>query len=162
MLPAPVSIPDPGQWPGPGSHYGFPTMTVQHDKRTFLRAMTMTAVAATSTLGARAALAAAAVEPVSTGADAEAKPAAAVVQIDKLKYLTPEVKIKAGESVTWTNLEVMPHNVHFVAGKIGADKDLMGAMLTKGQSYTVKFNQAGSYDYHCTPHPFMRAKVVVS
>lgn len=137
-------------------------ITMRADKRRFLRTMAMTAVAASSTLGARAALAAAAAEPVSTGPDAEAKPAAAVVQIDKLKYLTPEVKIKAGESVTWTNLEVMPHNVHFVGSKIGADKDLMGAMLTKGQSYTVKFNQAGTYDYHCTPHPFMRAKVVVA
>ena len=135
--------------------------TVQGSKRHFLRTMAMTAVAASATLGARAARAAAAVEAVSTGPDTEARPAAAVVQIDKLKYLTPEVRIKAGESVTWQNLEVMPHNVHFVGSKIGADKDLMGAMMTKGQSFTIKFNQAGTYDYHCTPHPFMRGKVVV-
>jgi len=136
-------------------------MTVQQSKRTLIRVIAMTAVAAASTLGARVAVAAAAVEAVSTGPDAEPKAAAAVVKIDKLKYLTSEIRVKVGESVTWTNLEVMPHNVHFVAAKIGADKDLMGAMLTKGQSYTVKFNQAGTYDYHCTPHPFMRAKVVV-
>lgn len=136
-------------------------MTVQQSKRTLIRTMALTAVAASTSLGTGVALAAAAVEPVSTSPDAEPKAAAAVVKIDKLKYLTPEVRIKAGESVTWTNLEVMPHNVHFVAARIGADKDLMGAMLTKGQSYTVKFNQAGTYDYHCTPHPFMRAKVVV-
>ena len=136
-------------------------MTVQQHKRTLLRTMAIAAVASTSGLALRSAHAAVAAEPVSTGPDAEPRPAAAVVQIDKLKYLTPEVKIKAGESVTWTNLEVMPHNVHFVAAKIGADKDLMGAMLTAKQSYTVKFNTPGTYDYHCTPHPFMRAKVVV-
>lgn len=107
------------------------------------------------------ALAAGAVEAVSTGPDTEAKPAAVVVTIDKMKYGQAEVKVKAGDSVTWTNLEVMPHNVHFQKADIGAEQDLMGAMLTAKQSYTVKFNKAGTYGYHCTPHPFMRGKVVV-
>lgn len=136
-------------------------MTVHQNKRTLLRALAVTAVASPALLVSRTAQAQAAVEAVSAGPDAEARPAAAVVQIDKLKYLTPEVKIKAGESVTWTNLEVMPHNVHFLKGAIGTDKDLMGAMLTAKQSYTVKFNKAGKFAYHCTPHPFMRGTVVV-
>lgn len=110
---------------------------------------------------AGSALAAGAVEAVSTAPDAVAKPAAVVVTIDKMKYAQPEVKIKAGESVTWTNLEVMPHNVHFQKADIGAEQDLMGSMLTAKQSYTVKFNKAGTYAYHCTPHPFMRGKVIV-
>ena len=141
-------------------------MTVGQDKRApprgraVLRTVRFAVAAGTSALLMQGALAAA-VEPVSTGPDAEPRPAAAVVTMDKLKYSTPEVRIKAGESVTWTNLEVMPHNVHFLGAKIGADKDLMGAMLTAKQSYTVKFNEAGTYDYHCTPHPFMRGKVVV-
>lgn len=136
-------------------------MIAQPSRRTLVRAMALAALSASCTLHSRGALAAVAVEAVSTGPDAEPKAAAEVVKIQNLKYSNPEVKIKAGESVTWTNLEVMPHNVHFVAGRIGADKDLMGAMLTKDQSFTVRFNQPGTYEYHCTPHPFMRGKVVV-
>ena len=85
---------------------------------------------------------------------------AVVVNIDKMAYETPEITIKAGESVTWTNLEVMPHNVEFAAGVAG-DEKVRGDMLKKGETWTMQFNEPGTYDYHCTPHPFMRGTVVV-
>ncbi|RJK99784.1 amicyanin [Paracoccus siganidrum] len=85
---------------------------------------------------------------------------ALVVNIDKMKYETPEITIKAGDAVTWTNQEVMPHNVHFLAGVV-ADEAVKGTMLKKDESWSARFNEPGTYDYHCTPHPFMRGKVVV-
>lgn len=85
---------------------------------------------------------------------------AVIVNINKMKYETPEITIKAGQTVTWINLEAMPHNVDFVKGVVG-ENELKGAMLKKGQAFSVTFNEAGSYDYHCTPHPFMRGKVIV-
>lgn len=85
---------------------------------------------------------------------------ALVVNIDKMKYETSEITIKAGDAVTWTNLEVMPHNVHFLAGVV-ADEAVKGTMLKKDESWSARFNEPGTYDYHCTPHPFMRGKVVV-
>ena len=91
---------------------------------------------------------------------AEAPADAVVVKIDKLKYEPAEVTIKAGQTVTWINAEAMPHNIAFQAGVIG-DAKLDGAMMKKDQSYSVKFNDAGTYDYHCTPHPFMKGKVIV-
>ena len=91
---------------------------------------------------------------------AEAPADAVVVKIDKLKYDPAEVTIKAGQTVTWINAEAMPHNIAFQAGVIG-DAKLDGAMMKKDQSYSVKFNDAGTYDYHCTPHPFMKGKVIV-
>ncbi len=92
---------------------------------------------------------------------AEEVPAdAIVVEIDKLKYQTPELTVKAGDTVTWVNKEVMPHNVAFKAGT-AEEGELKGAMMTKGQAFSVTFNEAGTYDYHCTPHPFMRGKVIV-
>ena len=54
----------------------------------------------------------------------------------------------------------MPHNVAFKAGVVG-DAKMDGAMMKKDQSYSITFNEAGTYDYHCTPHPFMKAKVIV-
>ena len=90
----------------------------------------------------------------------EAPEDAVIVNIDKMKYETPAVTIKAGEAVTWINNEVMPHNVHFLAGVVTEDA-VRGEMLKKGESWSARFNEPGTYDYHCTPHPFMRGKVVV-
>ncbi len=55
---------------------------------------------------------------------------AVVVGIEKMKYLTPEVTIKAGETVYWVNGEVMPHNVAFKKGIVGEDA-FRGEMMTK-------------------------------
>ena len=85
---------------------------------------------------------------------------AIIVRINKNKYQTPELKIKAGTTVVWINDEVMPHNVAFRAGMVD-EKGVATPMLTRGQSASITFNEAGTYDYFCTPHPFMRAKVIV-
>ena len=85
---------------------------------------------------------------------------ATVVNIDKMKYDQPELTIKAGDTVYWVNKEVMPHNVAFKKG-IVSEADFRGEMLTKDQAYAITFNEAGTFDYFCTPHPFMRAKVIV-
>lgn len=85
---------------------------------------------------------------------------ATIVRISRNKYQTPELKIKAGTTVVWINDEVMPHNVAFRAGMVD-EKGVATAMLTKGQAVSITFNEPGTYDYFCTPHPFMRAKVIV-
>lgn len=88
-------------------------------------------------------------------------PADAVrINIAKMKYDTPEVTIKSGRTVTWVNTETMPHNVAFRAGMIG-DGKLDGAMLKRDETYSITFNEPGTYDYFCTPHPFMKGKVIV-
>ena len=105
------------------------------------------------------ALAADAIEPLpeASAAPAEAKQ----VQIDKMKFNPTDITVKAGSVVTWTNKEGLPHNVHFKAGGPNVTKDIEGPMLRANQTYSVRFNQAGTYDYICTPHPFMKAKVTV-
>lgn len=90
----------------------------------------------------------------------EAPAGGAEVKIAKMKFQTPDVQIKAGSAVTWVNTEALPHNVFFKAGGNLA-KDLDGPMLRANQTYTVKFNTPGTYEYRCTPHPFMTGKVVV-
>ncbi|ACS40532.1 amicyanin [Methylorubrum extorquens] len=111
--------------------------------------------AALAAFSATAALAAGALEAVQ-----EAPAGSTEVKIAKMKFQTPEVRIKAGSAVTWTNTEALPHNVHFKSGP-GVEKDVEGPMLRSNQTYSVKFNAPGTYDYICTPHPFMKGKVVV-
>lgn len=91
---------------------------------------------------------------------AEVPADAIVVNIEKMKYDQPELKVKTGDTVYWINKEVMPHNVAFKKGVVG-DEPFKGEMLKKDQAYSITFNEAGSYEYHCTPHPFMRATVIV-
>lgn len=83
------------------------------------------------------------------------------VDIDKMAYSEKETKIKVGESVTWTNKDGMAHNVHLRQGPAKGKPYAQGKMLNTGDSYTLKFNEAGEYSYVCTPHPMMKAKVIV-
>jgi amicyanin len=70
------------------------------------------------------------------------------------------IKVKKGTTVTWTNQDSIAHDVK-------PDKDYGDAfvgsndLLEKGESYSFTFNTTGTYDYHCTPHPFMKASVEV-
>lgn len=128
---------------------------------TTLTARSLLAAVAVLALGAGAASAAKIELLTATPAPAAEAPAGgATVTIDKMKYQQPEITIRAGETVTWINAEAMPHNVAFKAGVVDEAK-LDGPMMKKDQSVTIRFDEAGTYDYHCTPHPFMKAKVIV-
>jgi len=61
-----------------------------------------------------------------------------------------------GESVTWSNDDGSPHALVFNAGVGGT------VSLSPGQSFTRTFAKAGTYDYPCSFHPYMMAKVVVA
>lgn len=85
------------------------------------------------------------------------------ITIDSMAFQTPEVKIKSGQIVRWTNKEEgMAHNVHFRKGPAKSVKGAMGPMLNAGDSYAVKFIEPGEYNYICTPHSaVMKGKVIV-
>jgi len=49
-----------------------------------------------------------------------------------------------------------------VSGPRGAaDGHFNSGLLSTGETFTVKFDEAGSYQYHCTPHGTMNAVIVV-
>lgn len=120
--------------------------------------MRMTLIAAALFVAAPLAPAVAA-EPIEVVDQAPAD--AAKVEIKDMAYATPEVKVKTGGAVTWTNADEVAHNVHFRDGPAKGTSKAQGKMLNKGESYTVTFAEAGTYDYICTPHPMMKAKVIV-
>ena len=67
-----------------------------------------------------------------------------------------ELTVKKGTTVTWTNQDSAPHTVTSDSGS-----ELSSATLSNGQSYSHTFNEAGTFAYHCSVHPMMKAKVVV-
>ena len=81
-----------------------------------------------------------------------------VVDIKNYAYVPAKIKVKRGTAVTWTNQDDVKHDImpnNKKAG-LGASK-----LLNKGESYTNTFNLPGTYEYHCSPHPYMKGTVEV-
>nr|TFG53451.1 MAG: hypothetical protein E4H34_03690 [Hyphomicrobiales bacterium] len=79
------------------------------------------------------------------------------VQIVDYGYVPARVSVPAGTEVIFTNTGAELHNAASASGS-GFDTALMG----NGQSIGVTFNRPGTYDYTCTPHPFMMGQVIVT
>lgn len=75
------------------------------------------------------------------------------VKIVNFNYTPSEDHVKVGTTVTWTNQDVTPHTV---TGDWGTSQ-----LFGKGQSYSHTFETAGTYDYYCQPHPYMKGSIVV-
>ena len=66
------------------------------------------------------------------------------------------LRIRTGDTVVWTNLDPMRHDVTFET--IGASYDLP----TQGSQARHTFHRPGSYPYRCVLHPGMDGLVSVS
>jgi alcohol dehydrogenase (cytochrome c) len=74
-------------------------------------------------------------------------------------YFPGRTRIKAGTTVTFTNVGDTPHTAtSFEKGKVG---NWDTGVLEKGQSKTVTFSEPGTYYYICTPHPWMYGQIIV-
>jgi len=73
-----------------------------------------------------------------------------------LQFEPKDVTVKVGSTVTWKNLEDIPHNV---VAEEGADfeSDTFG----KDGTYEFKAEKAGSVKYVCTIHPGMEGTLTV-
>jgi len=78
------------------------------------------------------------------------------VKISNFAFSPSTITIKKGDTVKWTNLDSVRHTVTSNSGS-----ELNSELLSKTESYSRTFNQAGTYNYHCTPHPSMKAKIIV-
>ena len=80
-------------------------------------------------------------------------------EIDRC-YIPSLVTISAGESVTWVNEDSAFHSV--TSGFYDTPIDLFDSgHMDPFDSYTLTFDEAGTYDYFCTLHPWMEGKVIV-
>jgi len=61
--------------------------------------------------------------------------------------------VKAGSTVTWTNMDEEPHTV--VSGQFRSN-----ALDTK-DSFSFKFDKPGTYSFVCTIHPQMVGTIIV-
>lgn len=75
--------------------------------------------------------------------------------ISDFKFTPSTITVTAGESVTWTNNGPTGHSATADDGSFDT------GVLSRGASGSHTFTRAGTYTFHCTPHPFMTGKVVV-
>ena len=81
-----------------------------------------------------------------------------VVAIRNFDFEPNEVRIPRGARVTWLNCEEPNVDQHTSTSD---DGEWDSPLLSAGQSYTQVFDQVGTFDYHCVPHPAMRGVVIV-
>jgi len=76
------------------------------------------------------------------------------VTIDNFTFAPAEVKVKVGDTVTWTNNDDIPHTV-VSAGKFRSKA------LDTDNSFSFTFTAAGEYKYFCSLHPHMTGMIKV-
>lgn len=91
----------------------------------------------------------------------DSEPAAKVGMTNTMKFTSDTVRIKAGETVEWTNSSLLAHTVTGDPSKAAIDgsvqlpegsKTFDSGMLSPDQTYTHTFKIAGTYKYFCIPH----------
>lgn len=76
-----------------------------------------------------------------------------IVTIQNFKFKPAEITIQKGETITWINEDSITHTVTGTGINSGS--------LNKGQSFKQTFNDAGTFNYNCTTHPYMKGKITV-
>ena len=78
------------------------------------------------------------------------------IEISDFAFKQSQLTINVGDTIIWTNKDSTRHTVTSDAGnELGSD------YLPKNEIYSHTFNLAGTFDYHCRPHPYMKGKIIV-
>jgi len=94
-------------------------------------------------------------ETASKGAAGVVTGPVTAVEMRTVSFNPKRIQIAAGTTVTWTNNDPLVHTV------TADDGSWDSGPIEPGKSWSHTFTQPGEYALHCTPHPFMKAVVVV-
>lgn len=78
------------------------------------------------------------------------------IDIQNMAFSPSTITITAGDIIIWTNLDNMDHSV---TSDDGTTFD--SGLISNSQTFTLTGLSAGTYGYHCTPHPSMTATIIV-
>jgi plastocyanin len=76
-------------------------------------------------------------------------------EMKTMTFSPNRIEIAAGSTVVWTNNDQLVHTIS------ADDGSWDSGPIEPGKTWTHTFTQPGEYAFHCTPHPFMKAVVVV-
>lgn len=78
-----------------------------------------------------------------------------VIVIDAMEFRPRTLEVRAGDTVTWTNKDPFPHTA--ASSKPG----FSSPEIASGKSWSMVVRTKGDFDYVCTLHPTMKARLVV-
>ncbi len=78
------------------------------------------------------------------------------MDIQNFMFAKKSIKISKGTKVVWTNQDKERHNV-FSKDSGGPQ----GELLAKGEKFEYTFATAGTFNYNCEPHPYMKGAISV-
>jgi plastocyanin len=77
------------------------------------------------------------------------------VTIEGLKFNPERLEVAAGDTVIWTNQDVVPHTVTASRAKVESGE------IAPGKSWRFVAKKKGEMPYICRIHPTMKATLVV-
>ena len=80
------------------------------------------------------------------------------VAIRNFAFSTDTLRVAPGAQVTWVNCESPQVEGHTTTSDDGVWDS---GLLFSGDTFVRTFDEAGTFPYHCVPHPSMRAVVIV-
>jgi plastocyanin len=78
-----------------------------------------------------------------------------VVVIRDFTFAPGDVRVRAGDRITWINCDEDQHTSTAYGGQWSSP------LLSPGDGFTQTFSTVGEFPYHCQPHPFMTGRVIV-
>jgi len=81
--------------------------------------------------------------------------AAAKAEMRTMSFLPKRIEITPGTTVRWTNNDQLVHTI------TADDGSWDSGPIEPGATWSHAFTQAGTYAFHCTPHPFMKGVIIV-
>jgi plastocyanin len=77
------------------------------------------------------------------------------ISIRGFKFFPNTLTVNVGDTIEWKNADIVPHTVTAV------DKSFSSGDIAPGDTWRFVAKKAGSFPYACTPHPNMKARLIV-
>jgi plastocyanin len=78
------------------------------------------------------------------------------ITIHNFSFKGDTITVPLGTTVVWENDDDIPHNV------FATDGEFRSSALDTEDKFSFTFNKAGTFDYFCSLHSFMKGQVVVA
>jgi len=86
----------------------------------------------------------------------------AQVGMQNIQFDPKDVTVKPGETITFTNDESVPHDVHKTSGPGGDFSSGPDGGMQEGDTFELSLDQPGKYEYVCHVHaPGMAGSITV-
>lgn len=101
---------------------------------------------------------------ITHGASSEVIIAAGSSSPSASKFYEPvSLNVPIGMTVTWKNIDSTLHTVTSGSAESGlSGTEFDSSYLAAGKTFQHTFNSAGTFDYYCTLHPFMKGQVIAN